>query len=271
MNVAKIIPFNKSHILDIAPLFPDDWHFDFEKFINLHGQNPYFKGYTFLFNNTIIGFGNLFLFGKSAWLGNIVVDTNFRGKGFGSLITKHLIEEGRKNRVKMYNLIATELGQPIYEKLGFKKELNYEFYISSHDEFDFGIDPEIRKATKVDFENIQCLDFQTTGENRKEMLKFYLPATFVAVREGKLIGFFIDALETGSIVAIDEKCGLELLKLKLNKGNTKIIIPENNISLKKFLAENSFKKKLSLPKMFLGEKYHWQPENIFNRGAGYCG
>jgi GNAT superfamily N-acetyltransferase len=271
MNLAKIIPFQTNHATNLAALFPEDWHFDFEKFIEIHSQNLYFKAFTLQADNQIIGFGNLFLFDNTAWLGNIVVGDRHRGKGCGSLITQHLIETAKANGVTTQNLIATPLGQPVYKKLGFKVDLNYDFYVTKKEQFNFKIHQTIRKAIDSDFEEILKLDFQITGENRKEMLQFYLPDTYLFFEGGAITGIFINALETGSVIAQNQKAGIELLKLKLNFGNTKIIIPENNVLLKEFLSENGYEKALSLPKMQLGESYPWKPQNIFNRGAGYCG
>ncbi len=271
MNSLEINSSEINHSTNLAPLFPEDWHFNFENFINNHYDKAYFKGYTLQFKNQNIGFGNLFIFGYSAWLGNILVHSTHRGKGYGTKITKELIKVAKKNGVETCNLIATPLGKSIYENLGFKTELNYEFYSSAQVEFNFNIDVGIRKATITDFEDIKNIDYLITGENRMEMLKFYLPNTYVALMKGNNVGFFIDALETGLIISTNKVYGIELLKTKLNKGNTKIIIPENNVSLNHFLTENGFKKKLSLPKMILGKNYNWLPENIYNRGAGYCG
>ena len=271
MKTPQIQYFDKNQTDDLAKLFPKDWHFDFRKFITTHFKKAYFQGITLHIEGKNIGFGNLFTFGKSAWLGNIVVDYDYRSKGYGTQITKELIKIAKNKGVETCNLIATELGKPVYEKTGFNIELNYEFYSSANNEFSFEIDKDIRKATQIDFENIQQIDCLVTGESRTEMLKFHLPCTYIAQKNGKLVGFFIDGLETGSIISADKKAGIELLKLKLKKGNTKIIIPENNFSLKEFFEENGFEKTLSLPKMVLGKRSNWLPENIYNRGAGYCG
>ena len=121
----KQFQYTDSEIL--ASLFPEDWHFNFINFVNQHSRRKYFKGFTLFDENKPIGFGCLFIFKYKAWLGNIVIDKNYRGEGFGTQITQKLIEVGWNFGCKTQNLIATDLGKPVYEKLGFKKELNYYF------------------------------------------------------------------------------------------------------------------------------------------------
>ena len=268
----KIKLVTENDIPSIAPLFPKDWHFNFSLFLKTHNQSTYFKGFTISKKNKPIGFGNLFIFNKSAWLGNIVIDKNYRSKGYGRLITKHLIGIGKQSGIETFILIATDLGRPVYEKLGFEKELNYEFYSSVHESFSFNINKPIVKAESKDLKAIIDLDFSINGENRQELLKYYLPKTqLIYQNNNTLRGLFIDSLESGSIISDHQETGIELLKLKLNLGSTKIIIPEANTSITDFLKENGFKKHLSAPQMIFGKKYEWHPEFIFSRGAGYCG
>lgn len=256
----------------LAPLFPENWNFNFSAFIKIHGHQSYFKGFTFIYNRNIIGFGNLFLFEKTAWLGNIVIDKNFRGKGFGLSITKHLMEYGEKVGIETFNLIATDLGKPVYEKLGFKEELIYNFYTSEKANLNFEIKYNIEQAKPDDFKAICALDNYVTSEKRTALLQQLMPKIFIIKYDDNQInGFFINGLETGSVIAIHENAGIELLKYKLNLGNTKIIIPDKNESINQLLSNSDFKKHLSLPKMVFGKKYSWHPEFIFNRGAGYSG
>ena len=268
----EIKPYEKENTIIISELFPEDWNFDFEKFISLHIDQNYFIGFTLSANNEPIGFGNLMIFGEVGWIGNIVVKKEFRGKGLGTSITNHLIETGKEAGVKTFNLIATELGGSVYKNIGFRTELNYEFYKPSDSFKKFEITRSIRVASKADFQEIIDMDFEVTGENRDKFIEQYLSGVqLVFGSNGKMRGFYIENLENGLIIANEPGYGLELLKVKLNKTGQSIVIPETNLIAKDFLIKNGYKNYMNAPRMILGEKYNWKSESVFSRGSGYCG
>ena len=268
----EIKQYEKENTIIISKLFPKDWNFDFEKFISLHIDQKYFKGFTLSANNEPIGFGNLLIFGEVGWIGNIVVKKTFRGKGLGTSITNHLIETGKEAGVKTFILIATELGESLYKNIRFRTELNYEFYKRSESLKKFEISQNIRVASKKDFKKIVDLDFAVTGENRDEFLELFLSRTKLIYNStGKLKGFFIENLGNGLIIANEPDYGLELLKVKLNANGQSVVIPETNFIAKDFLIKNRYKNYINAPRMILGKKHNWKSESVFSRGTGYCG
>ena len=268
----EIKQYEKENAVIISTLFPKDWNFDFEKFISLHIDQKYFKGFTLSANNEPIGFGNLLIFGEVGWIGNIVVKKVFRGRGLGTSITSHLIETGKETGVKTFILIATKLGESLYKNIGFRTELNYEFYKRSESLKKFEISRNIRVASKADFQKIIDLDFAVTREKRNKFIELFLFGTKLVYNStGKLKGFFIENLENGLIIAIEPDYGLELLKVKLNNNEQSIVIPETNLIAKDFLIKNGYKNYMNAPRMILGKKYNWKSEYVFSRGAGYCG
>ncbi|MBE9511534.1 MAG: GNAT family N-acetyltransferase [Bacteroidetes bacterium] len=268
----EIKQYKKENTIIISKLFPKDWNFDFEKFISLHIDQNYFIGFTLSANNEPIGFGNLMIFGEVGWIGNIVVKKTFRGKGLGTSITNHLIETGENAGVKTFNLIATELGKSVYKNMGFRTELNYEFYKPSESFKKFEITRNIGVASKADFQKIIDLDFTVTREKRNKFIELFLSGTKLIYNStGKLKGFFIENLENGLIIANESGYGLELLKVKLNNNGHSLVIPETNLSAKDFLVKNGYKNYINAPRMILGKKYNWKSESVFSRGAGYCG
>jgi len=273
----KIMPieikkYKIKNTIIISELFPKDWNFDFSKFISLHIDQKYFKGFTLSTNNEPIGFGNLLIFGEVGWIGNIVVQKEFRGKGLGTSITNHLIETGKGAGVKTFILIATELGESLYKNIGFRTELNYEFYKPSASIQKLEISRSINVASKADFQKIIDLDFTVTKENRGKFLELFLSGTkFICNSTGKLEGFFIENLGNGLIIANEPGYGLELLKVKLKNDGKSVVIPETNLNAKDFLIKNGYKNYMNAPRMILGKKYNWKSDYVFSRGAGYCG
>jgi glucosamine-phosphate N-acetyltransferase len=98
-----------------------------EQFKNFLDKNNK-KIFIFEMNNNIIGTGSLILeskishdFKNVAHLEDIVVDKNFRGKGYGKYIINYLIQYAKKNNCYKVILNTDEKNLKFYEKCGFKK------------------------------------------------------------------------------------------------------------------------------------------------------
>ncbi len=267
----NIKEFEKSELSEIEQLFPLEWNFDFEEFISIHNDKSYFKGFTLIHNTTPIWFGNIILFGKIAWLGNIVISQKYRNQGLGKIISSHLIDVGKQNSVKSFILIATELGEFVYRKLGFERELMYEFYKKEGFLKNFEPTSNIRKVHMKELEAISDLDYKITGEYRKELFESFIYDTYIIMDSKKNIaGYFVKNLGNGLLIADQNKHGIELLK-EVMKSKEIIIMPETNIEATTLLIDNGYQKTGSYPRMIFGEKYSWNSEKIFSRGAGYVG
>jgi GNAT superfamily N-acetyltransferase len=57
---------------------------------------------------------------RSGWIGNLIVPADLRGRGCGGLLLRHALEVLRRRGVDSIWLTASDLGRPIYEKLGFR-------------------------------------------------------------------------------------------------------------------------------------------------------
>lgn len=268
----KIRPFEINDISAISPLFPQEWNFDFKAFISTFINKSFFKGYTLLNEEDIIGFGNIILFGDKAWLGNIVVSEQYRNKGLGTFITKHLIDQGKTLGVNTFNLFATQLGEPVYTKLGFKTCEYYNFYAPSKSQSSYKCDGIIKKASNDDFQNIIELDKKINAEERSEFLQMFQDSMYITKNSSnKLNGFYASGIGTGLIIAENETAGIDLLKWKINNNPGNVVVPVSNKLCNQFLTENKFINTLVAPRMFLGENYGWSPEKIYSRATGYCG
>ena len=64
--------------------------------------------------------------GRFAWVGMVLVDPEYRGRGIGTNLLKRSLEYLDAIRVPCIKLDATPLGKPIYEKLGFETEYELE-------------------------------------------------------------------------------------------------------------------------------------------------
>lgn len=66
------------------------------------------------------GAGSLWVDGATAGLYNIATREGFRGRGIGSAVTATLMEHGRSRGCTEAILHASEVGLPVYERLGFE-------------------------------------------------------------------------------------------------------------------------------------------------------
>ena len=68
------------------------------------------------------------IFESVAWIAMVLVDSEHRGRGIGTALMRHALEFLEHQGVRSTRLDATPLGQPIYERLGFKPEYSLHRY-----------------------------------------------------------------------------------------------------------------------------------------------
>jgi GNAT superfamily N-acetyltransferase len=66
---------------------------------------------------------------RFAWVGMVLVDPEFRGRGVGGKLLARAIEHLDGGKISTIKLDATPLGKPLYEKLGFVSEYEIERWI----------------------------------------------------------------------------------------------------------------------------------------------
>jgi GNAT superfamily N-acetyltransferase len=130
---------------------------------------------------------------KVAWIGMVLVDKDFRGRGAGNILMTHLLEKLR--HFKSVKLDATPAGQPIYTKLGFVDEhiicrmTNPSMKKLSYDKSDQGIRPILSER----FREIIKFDEQIFGVDRTYLLETLFRncpgKAFMIERNNKFCGF----------------------------------------------------------------------------------
>lgn len=73
-------------------------------------------------NGKIVGLGGIFFFGDICFIGYMAVLQELRLKGLGTTIFRNLIKIGKLKGSKTFMLYASELGEPIYHKFGFRSK-----------------------------------------------------------------------------------------------------------------------------------------------------
>jgi ribosomal protein S18 acetylase RimI-like enzyme len=271
MHDFKLVRINLNHQRDLKELTPPDWNSDISLFYKTYGNEKYLYAIGFESENQLIACGFAIINDNIAWLGNIVVDDNFRNLGLGTKITSLLIEHCKSLNCSTILLIATKLGEPVYRKLGFLTESEYIFFRGTNNPSTKD-EENIRKINDTDYENIFQLDFDICRENRKPLLKKFLNSGILHKNsENQVDGFFLPDFGNGFIAARNEAAGISLLQLKHIGVEATTVVPSRNEAAVRYLIENNFREVLTAPRMILGEKIMWKQECIFSRAAGYCG
>jgi len=66
--------------------------------------------------------------GKSAYIMNMYTLPEYRRQGIAEELFKRLLEGAKAREAAVITLIATEMGRPLYEKLGFRQAAGYMVY-----------------------------------------------------------------------------------------------------------------------------------------------
>jgi GNAT superfamily N-acetyltransferase len=255
---------------------PEDWHLDLPRLISFHFGHSYFYPVAAELDNKIVGCGICMIHGSIGWLGTIIVLPEYRKQGIGQNITRTLIEYCRSKGCTSQLLIASEMGEPIYRRLGFEIDASYVFYRRD------SIVPirhisSVRELKQEDFLSIKKLDREMTGEDRFQIIERFLSTGWIYATDtsidvkGSIAGFYLPDLGGGLIIARTTDAGLELMKLRINRGKTTAVVPQTNTVAREFLTSEGFREFRTSPRMILGKTVQWQPAMMYNRATGYCG
>ncbi len=252
---------------------PRDWNMDLPGFITLHWDSPYFHPIVAECDSTIIGFANSIRNETVGWLGNIIVLPEYRNRGVGNVITTRLVEYLREEGCTTQILISTEMGKPVYAKIGFEECSTYEFFKNEDGNCLSASSDKIEKMTPEDHAPVRELDREATGEDRTLLLSKFLPNGWV-YREHEnnvLSGYYLPDFGSGLVVARNPEAGIALTRFRSQEGKTTFVVPSENTSAIDYLLACGFNRRLVVPRMVLGHDVPWKPRYIFNRAAGYCG
>ena len=110
--------------------------------------------------------------GSAGWVGTIFVDAAHRGGGLGRALTQAVIERLESRGCSTLVLVATQLGRPIYDKLGFDVQGWYVIHEAAGIEAGEGNGAAIRTQpiAASDLEAVAALDRTATGEDRSALL-----------------------------------------------------------------------------------------------------
>ena len=205
-----------------------------------------------------------------AWLAHIIVHPEFRNKGLGKLITQTLVDRAKTENCSTVYLIATELGAPVYEEVGFVTEAEYLGFKDGNIEQGTGHSANVVLLEEKHMQQVYDMDGTVTGENRTFRLESNLAGAFVYEVNDKVEGYYLPEFGEGLVVAINASAGISLMKVRLQKSNN-VRFPSSNQPLLRFLRQNNYIQYLGQKRMRLGKERLWQPANLYSRTGGQVG
>lgn len=264
----EIKPININDLLTLSPLQPEGW-FDIIPRFDFYLRSSFCFPIKVIVNNEIAGVGSVVVHNDVAWFAHVIVHSDYRCKGIGLQIVKTLVEIAKENHCLTTYLIATDLGEPVYQKVGFIVETEYLVY-KNVTKKEYAISDSIYLYEEKDKGHIIALDRDVSGESRMIHIEEHLAGCRVYKQNDELEGYYIPTLGEGLIIANSEIAGIELLKLHL-KQNERVVIPKNNHAAQKFLEETGFGEMNVIKRMRLGEERKVQFAKIYNRIGGNVG
>jgi GNAT superfamily N-acetyltransferase len=100
-----------------------------------------------------------------AWVGMVLTDAQYRGRGFARRLMEHALVYLRAKRVAWIKLDATDMGRPLYERLGFREEGGIERWIRPAGV----VQRSIGTVGRFDFD--AALDREAFGADRSGLLR----------------------------------------------------------------------------------------------------
>lgn len=228
----------------------------------------------------IVGAGVATQYGTSGWLGQILVAPEARGQGVGTLITRtltvHLQEQGCRSLL----LAASDLGQPIYARLGFVEDGTYHLLqktrAAGSDAMPLSLAAStIRRIGADDLAAICALDAVATGEDRAELLHTFGPDGWLLPDEGsrgeRIGGYAIrSAWGPYGVVATNARNARLLIEhastVEGADGMT-AWLHSSNVAGRAAFEAAGYTEVRSVTRMFYGQRIAWHPELVWRMFA----
>ena len=253
----------------VKNLQPPDWP-DIIPYIKLYIESPNCWPIKVISGNELLGIGAAIFNEDTAWLAHIIVNEKYRKQGIGSAIVAELMHSVVLKNIPTQLLIATAIGQPVYEKAGFLKVTDYLFFKREKPWIEKNSVFEIKNYLIKYKQQILELDKYVTTENRRWLLEMHLNSAKLIIVDNQLWAYYLPTLGEGPIISQTEEAGLDLMRLKY-EGIDKAVLPLENTTGIIFLLENGFVQVSKGARMIFGKEIQWKPEMIYSRIGGNFG
>jgi ribosomal protein S18 acetylase RimI-like enzyme len=204
-------------------------------------------------------------FGATGWIGALGVLPDARRRGGGEALTRAACARLRERGAETVLLFATDMGRPLYERLGFELEGTVTAWRGTAGTARG--DVSLRNVRETDRPTIRAIDAAATGEARAPVLDALDPLSGLIVeRTGEPAGWAVTS-PWGAGVAVcatDDVAGVALLAAATGgPGSSTVVVPDANAGAVEALSHWGFSPTAAGARMRLGPRVAWQPQMQF--------
>ncbi|MBI3875105.1 MAG: GNAT family N-acetyltransferase [Verrucomicrobia bacterium] len=220
-----------------------------------------------------------------AWIGMMLVHPDYRGKGIGRALMEQALNYLKNRNIACIKLDATPMGQPVYEKLGFKPEWTLRRWETRR--VNLPAKPmryRVNDFRYPDMVAVTSMDLSAFGAPRwNRLMRLRCDASRAVVHrspKGRVTGFgFVRngmrAIYLGPVVAESFPAAGALIKTLVRPLTECAIfwdIPDFNVGAIELAQRLGFLPQRTLTRMFLGKNSNpGRPEMIFGIAAPEVG
>ncbi|MGD0248253.1 MAG: GNAT family N-acetyltransferase [Candidatus Limnocylindrales bacterium] len=222
-------------------------------------------------DGAVVATGMAAINGPVGWIGSIFVDASMRSRGYGQALTEAACALIDAAGCRTQALIASPLGKPLYDKMGFRVDEYYQI-LEAVPLANAPTPPPgriLRPMRPEDLDRVHALDRQATGEDRSYILDSLAGSGWVVESEGELEGFLVSILPGGGTVVApeidDAVCLLDQLR-HLGVGRTETFhaaVPQVHESGWRGLEQLGWNRSFLTPRMLRGPAIDWDPTLIW--------
>jgi GNAT superfamily N-acetyltransferase len=206
---------------------------------------------------------------RFAWIGMVLVDPEFRGRGIGTRLLEKTVEHLDEIGIRAMKLDATPAGRPIYQKLGFEDEYEIERWLLKRPASEAAPASALHSVC----DRVLQLDREIFGADRGSLLRSLAAENpdfaLSAERDGEIAGYAFGRRGTladhlGPWMARDDETATQLLDEFLGRSRRETIfvdaLKERRIVSRMLLARG-FEVSRPLTRMVRGpNRYPGRPE-----------
>jgi GNAT superfamily N-acetyltransferase len=210
-------------------------------------------------------------YARSGWIGHVFVRPQLRGHGLGTRMTSVALDVLQRAGCESILLVATDLGRPIYERMGFQVESHYHEMRGPALPSTAELAP-YRPLLPSDGTALAAFDRQVSGDDRGSILLRFQDFAWGRSTNGSLAGAAVPlpwggawaALMPGTVEA-QTAAFVRLLRTVGSIGPEVVLYPpDENRQALDLLRDNGFEELRTVPRMVLGKRSEWQPAAVWN-------
>ena len=232
-------------------------------------------------DDEVVGTGVATVNGPVAWVGTIWVKRTHRRHGLGTALTDAVIDAATAAGARTLVLVATDRGQPLYERMGFDVQTWYRTFEApgTGGATDADAPAAVRAFAPSDLPEMIALDRTATGEDRADVLAALArpEATRVLLGDDGAVRGFVarGPWGGGATVAprLDDAMTILDARRRANAPDKRVrcgILLENEAGAEALEAAG-WREAWRAPRLIRGEPMHWHPEHLwgqFNHAMG---